>query len=213
MTDTPLVVCFMTYQRRLRLAVPIGLTAVLAGCRDPSASTPDVPPPPAVIAPRFPQPPPLPPEERTTRRLPLDSKHCGANDTTYIDHTITEVLARCLVTGQTTRVVLTVVSRATDPADYLHAISQRFCGNVVDAKGPEGWKVAVQRERGLGGLAAQVTWDAPPSARPDQPTARRMSDFSVTLHGEWGTGLGHYVAFTSGGPFAASPHDCPYRDR
>jgi hypothetical protein len=145
--------------------------------------------------------------------LPLDSKHCGANDTTYIDHTITEVLARCVATAGTTRVVLTVVSRATDPADYLHAISQRFCGNVIDAKGPEGWKVAVERERGLRGLAAQVTWDAPPSAGPDQPTARRISDFSVTLQGEWGTGLGHYVAFTSGGPVAMSPHDCPYSDR
>jgi hypothetical protein len=153
----------------------------------------------------------LPPEERTTRVFPLDSKNCGANDRTYIDHTIAEVLARCVVTGSTTRVVLTVLSRATDPLDYPQAISQRFCGDVVDAKGPQGWEVAVERERGLHDLAGEVTWKSTASARTRQATARRISDFSVTLQGEWRTGIGHYLAFTrSAGPFTLSPHDCPY---
>jgi hypothetical protein len=201
-------------RRPLRLTVPIALAAALVGCRDANAPTPDIPRPPAAFAPQFPQLPLLPPEERTTRVLPRDSKNCGATDTTYIDHTIAEVLARCVATGQTTRVVFTVVSRATDPADYLRAISQRFCGYVMDATGPEGWTVAVKRERGLRDLAGEVTWEPPISARAGQPTRRRITDFSVTLQGEWRTGLGHYVGFTnSQGPHAMSPHDCPYSDR
>jgi hypothetical protein len=106
-----------------------------------------------------------------------------------------------------------VLSRATDPADYLQAMSQRFCGDVIDATGPDGWTVTVKRERGLRDLAGEVTWESPASAKTGQATARRISDFSVTLQGKWRTGLGHYVAFTSGGPNANSPHDCPYTDR
>jgi hypothetical protein len=203
----------MTQRTCLRLAVPMAFTMVLAGCRDANAPAPDIPPAPAAIAPQPPQLPPLPPEERTTRVLPLDSKHCSANDMTYIDHTIAEVLARCVAIGRATRVVLTVVSRATDPADYLRAVSQRFCGDVIDATGPQGWTVAVKRERRDRDLAAQVTWEAPASARTGQATGRRITDLAITLHGEWRTGLGHYVAFTSGGPIATSPHDCPYSDR
>jgi hypothetical protein len=203
----------MTKHSRLRLAGPIAVTAVLVGCRDATPPTPDIPPPRAAIARLPPQLPPLPPEERTTRVLPLDSKSCGANDTTYIDSTIADVLARCVATGGTTRVVLTVLSRATDPADYLQAMSQRFCGDVIDATGPDGWTVTVKRERGLRDLAGEVTWESPASAKTGQATARRISDFSVTLQGKWRTGLGHYVAFTSGGPNANSPHDCPYTDR
>jgi len=113
--------------------------------------------------------------------VPLDSKSCQPNDRTYIDHTIAEVLARCVATGSTTRVVLTVVSRATDPADYLQAISQRFCGDVVDATAPDGWKVAVAREKGLRDLASEVTWQSLAADRTSQTTARRTSGFSVTL--------------------------------
>ena len=203
----------MTNQGRPRLVVAIALMAVLVGCRDAKPPTPDIPPR-VAVAPRPPQPPPLPAEERTTRVLSLDSKNCDANDAMYIDHTIAEVLARCEVTGKTTHVVLTVVSRATDPADYLQAMSQRFCGQVINATGPEDWEVAVEREKGLHDLAGQVTWTAPASARTGQATPRRISGFSVTLKGKWRTGLGHYVAFTrSVGPNAMSPHDCPYRFR
>jgi hypothetical protein len=198
----------------VRLTVPIALAAALVGCRDANTPTPDIPPPPAAFAPQSPELPRLPPNQRTTRVLSLDSKNCGATDKTYIDHTIAEVLARCVVIGQTTRVVLTVVSRATDPADYLVAISQRFCGDVMDATGPEGWTVVVKREGGLRDLAGEVSWESPVSARAGQATRRRITDFSVTLQGEWRTGLGHYVMFTkSGGPNAMSPHDCPYSDR
>jgi hypothetical protein len=204
----------VTQQRCLRLAVPIALTAVLFGCREANAPTPDIPPRPAAFAPQFPQPRPLPPEERATRVRPLDSKNCAATDTTYIDHTIAEVLARCVATGRTTRVVLTVVSRATDPGEYLQAMLQRFCGEVIEATGPEDWKVTVKRVSEHGGVAGEVTWQSPASAGTGQPTARRISDFSVTLQGEWRTGLGHYLAFTNRiGPVAMSPHDCPYTDR
>jgi hypothetical protein len=154
----------------LSAMVSIAVTTVLVGCRDATAPTPDVPPSPAAIAPRPPQLPPLPPEERTTRVLPLDSKTCGASDTTYIDHTIAEVLARCVTTARTTRVMLTVLSRATDPADHLQGMSQRFCGNVIDATGPEGWKVSVERERGLRDLAGQVTWESPALRMPHSST-------------------------------------------
>jgi hypothetical protein len=153
----------------------------------------------------------VPPQERETSVLPLDSKKCGATDATFIDHAIVEVLARCVAIGRTTHVVLTVSSRATDPADYLQALSQRFCGEVIDATGPAGWKVAVEREKGLGGLAADVTWESPLLTMPNHAAARRISGFSVTLRGEWRTGVGHYVAFTQTvGPNAVSPHDCPY---
>ena len=193
-------------RRCLRLTVLITLAALI-GCWDANAPAPDIPPRPVTVAPRFPQPAPLPPEERTTRVIPLDSENCGANDTTYIDHTIVEVLARCVAAGRTTRVVFTVVSRATDPADGLQAIWQRFCGNVIDATGPEGWKVTVKRERGLRDLAGEVTWEASAG----QTTGRRITDFSVSLQGEWRTGLGHFLGFTSRtGPAAMSPHDCPY---
>jgi hypothetical protein len=190
------------------MVVGVVVTAVILGCRDTKAPTPNVPP--AFAVPARPVPPPLPPEERTTTVFPLDSNNCGAQDRTYIDHTIAEVLARCIVTGNTTRVVLTVSSRATDPLDYLLAVSQRFCGDVIDAKGPEGWEVAVERETGLHDVAGEVTWKST-SIKMGQPTQRRISDFSVTLQGEWRTGMGHYLAFTrTAGPVTMSPHDCPY---
>jgi hypothetical protein len=195
----------------LRLAVSICLTVVIVGCGEAKAPAPEMPPSPAALASPPPQPKPLPPEERETKVLPVDSKNCGATDTTYIDHTIAEVLARCVVTAPTTRVVLTVVSRATDPADYLQALSQRFCGQVIDATGPAGWRVAIEREKGLSGEAADVAWESPPSALNGHATARRISDFSVTLRGPWRTGSGHSVVFTqTTGPSSGSPHDCPY---
>lgn len=188
------------------MVLGVVVTAVILGCRDTKAPTANVPAAFAVPAPLVP--PPLPPEERTTRVFPLDSKNCGAQDRTYIDHTIAEVLARCVVTEQTTRVVLTVSSRATDPLDYLQAVTQRFCGNVIDAKAPEGWEVSVERETGLHAVAGQVTWE---SIKTGQATQRQISDFSVTLQGEWSTGVGHYLAFTrTAGPVTMSPHDCPY---
>jgi hypothetical protein len=194
----------------VRLSVLICATTVLVGCRDTKTATPDVPPP-AAIASQPPKPRPAPPQPRDTRVLPLDSKNCGPTDTTYIDHTIVEVLARCVVVGRTTQVVLTVSSRATDPADYPRALLQRFCGDVIEATGPVGWTVAIEREKGLGGLAADVMWESRSVAPTDHATARRVSGFSVTLRGEWRTGVGHSVAFTqTSGPIAGSPHDCPY---
>src|SRR5262245_29734423 len=47
----------MTKQRCLRMAVLIVLTALLVGCRDAKAPTPNVPPPPAAVAPGPPSPP------------------------------------------------------------------------------------------------------------------------------------------------------------
>lgn len=185
----------VAHQMFLRLAVPVCLTVVLVGCREAKAPTPHGPPP-AAIASEPRQPRPVPPQERETKVIRLDSKNCGATDTTYLDHTIVEVQARCVAAGRTTRVVLTVSSRATDPADYLHTLSQRFCGDVIDATGPEGWTVAIEREKGLSGLAADVTWESPSSALADQATASRITGFSVFLGGEWRMGLGHSVAFS-----------------
>jgi hypothetical protein len=174
-----------------KLAVFISLTAVMIGCRDAHPPTPDVPPPPAAIVPGPPPLPVLPPEERATRVLPLDSRTCGAKDAAYIDHTIAEVLARCVATGTATQVVLTVLSRATARDDYLHAIAQRFCGDVIDATGPEGWSVRVKRYREDREVAAEVTWDAPASARAGQPTARRItasrSRFGASGRRGWAT--------------------------
>jgi hypothetical protein len=106
-----------------------------------------------------------------------------------------------------TRVALTVLPRTTDPADYLGAFSQRFCGDVVDAEGPPGWKVEVEREKGRSSVAADVTWERGEGAINDPGPVR----FAVRLRGDWRTGLGFYIAFSeSGGPAAGSPHDCPY---
>ena len=77
--------------------------------------------------------------------------------------------------------------------------------------GEDNWTVAIEREKGLSGLAADVRWESPSSALADQTTASRITGFSVILGGEWRMGLGHSVAFTkTAGVVGGSPHDCPY---
>jgi hypothetical protein len=118
----------------------------------------------------------------------------------------------CDRTAANTRVLLTVVPRTTDPADYLRALSLRFCGEVLDAQGPTGWSVDIKREKGRSAVAADVTWELPDAGRPFQVAASgRIAGFEVTLRGKWRRGLDFYAAFTrSAGLARASPHDCPY---
>jgi hypothetical protein len=144
--------------------------------------------------------------------LPLDSQTCTLSDTPLIDFTSAEVLARCDGIGPTTRVLVTVLPRTTDPADYLRAMSLRFCGAVISAEGPAGWKIEIEREKGRSAVAADVTWELPDAApHPKMPASRRIAGFTVTLRGQWRRGLGYYIAFSkSGGPTSVSPHDCPY---
>jgi hypothetical protein len=190
-----------------QIAVLIPLTAAIVACRDPKP--PEVNPPPS-FASEAPPPIHLPPEERETKVFPLNGDLCGATDTTYIDHTIVEVTARCLGGPSATQVVLTVSSRAMDPRVYLLSLSVRFCGDVVEATGPAGWTVAIEREKGIGGVAGEVRWESP-SGSTSHATPRRLSGFSATLRGPWRTGVGHSVVFTqTSGPYRASPHDCPY---
>jgi len=194
----------------LRVGGLICFTAISVACRDGNAPTPEVPPPP-VPASQHPQSKPLPPEERETKVVPLDPKNCGATDLTHIDHTYVQVLAHRVGTRSTTEVVLTVLSRATEPADHLQVVSLRFCGDVIDAAAPEGWQVAVEREKGLGGSAADVKWELPPRVVPHVANARRFGGFAVKLRGPWRTGVAHYIGFAQTiGPVRMSPHDCPY---
>lgn len=162
-----------------QIAIVIPLTSAIVACRDPKP--PAVKPPPSLAA-EAPPPIHLPPEERETKVLPLNGESCGATDTTYIDHTIVEVTARCLSGPSLTQVALTVSSRATDPSVYLLSLSVRFCGDVVEATGPAGWTVAIEREKGIGGVAGEVRWESP-SGSTNHATPRRLSGFSATLRG------------------------------
>jgi len=151
--------------------------------------------------------PPL--EERKTTVQPLDSANCTTSDTTVIDFTSAQVMARCQSTEQTTEVFLTVVPRTTDPGDYLRELSVRFCGDLMEAGGPSGWITEIDREEGRASVAARVTWELQDNGSP--PSPRRTVGFRVRLRGEWRRGLGYSVAFSeSGGPTVISPHDCPY---
>jgi len=100
-----------------------------------------------------------PAEERETKVLPLDSNTCSASDTTIIDFTSAQVLARCDSTESTTRLLVTVIPRTPDPADYLRALSLRFCGEVIDAGAPSGWQTEIERENARAGVAADVRWE------------------------------------------------------
>ena len=180
-------------------------------CNEETVQAPRVPPAPAIavqaLQPRFP-----PPEPRDTKVLPLDSKSCPLSDTTLVDFTLAEVLARCETTGPTSRVFLTVVPRTTDPADHLRTLSLRFCGDVVGAEGPTGWKVEIQREKGRSAVAADVTWTIPDApARPEISASRRIGAFTVILRGQWRRGWGYHVGFSeSFGLSSIAIHDCPY---
>jgi hypothetical protein len=129
-----------------------------------------------------------------------------------IDFTNAQVMARCESTESTTRVLITVVPRTTDAADYLRELSLRFCGDVIDAAAPAGWKTTIDREKGRSEVAADVTWKQPEAeAQSNSPQPGRIEGFAVSLRGRWRKGVGYYVVFSeSGGPAAASPHDCPY---
>jgi hypothetical protein len=170
-----------------------------------------VPPPPTFAA-RQSQPKPPPPEERETKVLPLDSQNCALADTRLIDSTNGAILARCKIAGSTTRVLVTVLSRTTDPDDQLLALSLRFCGNVIGAEGPTGWTTAIKREKSRCGMAADVNWELPVTASDSEKLASRsISGFVVTLRGQWRRGLGYVLMFSqSGGLGGGSPHDCPY---
>lgn len=197
----------------LAFSVTICVTAVVAGCGERKAAAPEVPSPPDFgLQQPLPKAPPPPPNARETTVLPLDSDNCTTRDTTLIDFRSAEVLARCDSTAATTRVILTVVPRTTDPADYLRALSLRFCGEVLNARGPSGWKVGIGREKGRSEVAAVVTWELPYAAPPSQlPASGRIGGFEVTLQGQWRRGLNWSAAFTrSGGLASGSPHDCPY---
>jgi hypothetical protein len=197
----------------LAFSVAICSTVVATGCGEQKAAPPEVSAPPSSASQQaVPKPPPPPPEERETKSLPVDSDNCTVSDMTLIDFTSAEVLARCDNTAPTTRVLLTVVPRTTDPADYLRAISLRFCGEVLNGRAPSGWRVEIKREKGRSDVAADVTWELP-DAGPlfHMPAPGRIGGFEVTLRGKWRRGLGFYAAFTrSAGVVNASPHDCPY---
>lgn len=197
--------------RTQRIAASICLAAFVA-CSGAKAPAPAVPPPPPALLPQHPQVKPPPPEERETTVVRLDRQNCGRTDTRFMDFTSAEVLARCEHVESTTRVLLTVVPRTSDPADYLRAFSLRFCGDLINAEAPAGWKVQIEREKRRSEVAAEVTWESPDAApNITMPISRRVSAFAVTLRGEWRTGLGYYLVFSeSGVRMSGSPHDCPY---
>ena len=146
--------------------------AVVIGCAQRKVTAPEVSSPPAfALQQPLPKPPPPPPDERETEALPLDSENCAISDTLLIDFTRAEVLARCNRSPPTTRVIVTVVPRTTDPADYLRGFSLRFCGEVLDARGPSGWGVEIRREKGRSDVAAYVTWERPDAAAPAEYTS------------------------------------------
>jgi len=195
----------------IRLSVLICLLAIPVGCGDRKPASSELSSPP-VFAPQQMRPKPPPPEERETKVLPLDSDNCTGNDTTIIDSTTAQLLARCETAESTTRVLLTMVPRTTDPADHLREFSLRFCGDVIDTEAPSGWKTTIQREKGHTSVAADVTWTLQEAAL-QSSTARpgRIVGFAVSLRGRWQRGLGYSVAFSKSiGPIALSPHDCPY---
>jgi hypothetical protein len=155
------------------------------------------------------RPPPL--EERETKVLPLDSDNCTTSDRPIIDFTSAQVMARC-DPGSTTRVLMTVIPRATDPADSVRALSLRFCGEVIDAEAPSGWQTGIERHKERAGVAADVRWELREGVvQSSISSSGRIGGFAVRLRGRWRRGLGFYVAFMkSGGLAAGSPHDCPY---
>ena len=187
----------------MRLSVSICVIAILAGCGERETTSPELSPPP-VGAPQQ--------SRRETKVLPLDSDNCTSSDTTMIDFTSARVMARCDTIQATTRVMVTVMPRTTDPADYLRELSLRFCGDVLDAEGPPGWKTKMDREKGRNSVAADVTWELPEAVtQSNKPPPSRNIGFTVRLRGRWRRGSGYYVGFSqSGGPATVSPHDCPY---
>jgi hypothetical protein len=144
--------------------------------------------------------------------LPLDSRSCTTRDTTMIDFTNAQVMARCESTESTTRVLVTVIPRTTDAADYLRELSLHFCGDVIDASAPTSWKPTIDREKGRTEVAADVTWnlrEAEAQSNSQQPV--RIDGFAVRLRGRWRRGVGYYIGFSeSGGPAVVATHDCPY---
>lgn len=194
----------------IRISIAVCVTALPVACDKANAPEAQAPPSPT-ITPQHTPPQPPPPEERATRVLPLDSQTCSASDTTLIDFTSGEVVARCDSIGSTTRVLLTVLPRTGDPADYLQVLSLRFCGDVINAQAPAGWKIQIERDKGRSAVATDVTRELPDMApRPKLAAPRHISGFTVTLRGQWRRGLGYYVAFSeSRGPIGGSPHDCP----
>ena len=194
-----------------RISVSICVAGFAAGCGERNGPPPEAASPPAFVSPQ-PQPKDPRPDGRETKVMRLDSDECTASQVPLIDFTSAEVLARCESKGSTSRIVLTVLARTTDSADYLRALSLRFCGDVVGAEAPSGWKVEIEREKGRSALAADVLWeltDANPNSK--TPVSRRTVEFAVTLRGQWRRGLGYSVVFSeSGGVGSGSPHDCPY---
>lgn len=197
---------------RCATLVLISAIAVHVGCGDRQTSSPAPPLSPGLAPQQSPAPKPPPPEPRETKVLPLDSRSCTTHDTTMIDFTSAQVMARCKNTDSTTRVLIAVMPRTTYSADYLRELSLRFCGDVIEASAPTGWKTTIDREKGRTEVAADVTWTLPEAeAQSTSQQAGRIDGFAVRLRGRWRRGVGYYVVFSeSGGPAAASPHDCPY---
>jgi hypothetical protein len=175
-----------------------------------STDQPEAPPPPFGDQPPLPR--PLAPAERETKVVPLDSSTCGATDALLVDVTTAEVLVRCDRHTPMTRVLLTVVPRTTDPADYPRALSLRFCGDVIGAEAPAGWEVQIEREKGRDSVAADVRWELlPTQPHPAAFAAGRLAGFAVSLRGDWRRGMGYWVGFRESGQGGGiSPHDCPY---
>jgi hypothetical protein len=129
---------------------------------------------------------------------------------TLIEFTGVDVRARCESGGPNTHVLLTVASGVTDSANGLRALSLRFCGEVIEAKGPAGWTTVIEREKGRDEVAADVKWELADAAFAHSSTPRGVGDFAVTLRGKWRRGLGYDVAFRESAVGTSSPHDCPY---
>jgi hypothetical protein len=194
-----------------RLSVSMCIIAMAVGCDEWRTGAPEVSsPPPFVTQQAGLRPPPA--EERETKVLPLDSDNCTTNDTTIIDFTSAQVMARCESAGATTKVMVTVTPRTTDPANSLQGLSLRFCGEVIDSEAPSGWQTEIERKTERPGAAADVRWELRAGAvQSNTSSSGSIGGFGVRLRGRWRTGVGYNVAFSErGGLTAGSPHDCPY---
>jgi hypothetical protein len=137
------------------------------------------------------------------------SDTCAERDSVVLNVDAARVLGRCKPQGTQTLLHLTVTNTNVKTAGRLQEFTLRFCGDVVAAHAPRGWRSELKRLSSQARGAADIQW----SVRRDSDgigAGKKADGFRVVLGPEWRLGGTYALLFERAGNMGGSSHDCPY---
>lgn len=141
-------------------------------------------------------------------RWHLLDRECGNEWVTVLADGLFDVRGRC--EGDDIRTLhLEVTSKAGRDVGALRSFSLGFCGEILGAEAPTGWKASVLERSASFGQPAKVVWEVleDNSSRRTSASARRTG-FSLKLRPGWRRAIRFDVMWEDSSTISSSPHDC-----